>query len=105
MSGKIRRKSVGIQNLSVVFDDGIGNERRYDPRNEDEENNAEALKLPLGLLREKLLHPDGSHLHEHDIAASEEEQADQQRPVPDGAGVNVFRTPKETNDPHADKAE
>ena len=43
MSGKIRRKSVGIQNLSVVFDDGIGNERRYDPRNEDEENDAEVV--------------------------------------------------------------
>ena len=62
---------------------------------EDEEDDAEAFKLSLGIFREKLFHPDRGDLHEHDVAAAEKEESDQQRPVHDGRRIDEFRFSKD----------
>ena len=104
MGRQIRHQSVGIQDLTVVLDDRIGDERGNDPGDQNEEDDAEAFKLSLGFFREKPLHPYRCYLHEHDIAAAKEEQTDQQRPVQDRRRIDVFRSSEKSQDTYTDDA-
>ena len=74
MSGQIGRKAVAVQHFAIALDDGVGDQRRYQPGDQHEKQDAEAFKLSLGFLREKLLHPNGKHLHEHNVPAAKEQQ-------------------------------
>ena len=77
MGRKIGTETVAVEDFAVVFDDRVGNKGGDDPGDQNKEDDAEAFKLAFGFFGEELFHPYGSDLHEHDIAAAEEEQADQ----------------------------
>lgn len=105
MGRQIGCHAIRIRDLPIALDDWVCDQRRHDPGNQYEENDAESFKLALGFFRKQLLHPDGSHLHEHNIAAAEEKHADQQVPIKDRCRVNFPWTAEEAQDTHTYNAE
>ena len=51
---QVGRQTVAVEDLAVVLDDRIGDERRYDPRDQNKEDDTKAFKLSLGFFREEL---------------------------------------------------
>ena len=82
-----------------------GRDEAVKHQDQHEEDDAEALELALGLLGEELLHPHREHLHEHDVAAAEEEHAHEQRDVEDVCRVDVLRPPEQAEEPDAEDAQ
>lgn len=98
---KIFRESVFIYEFTTFLDYRIGDQWRYDHRDQYKKQYPDPLELPSRILRIKRLAPCGDRLKEDHVTCAKQQNTNKQYRIEQALGIDIIRSYEQSHDADA----